>query len=146
MSGPGHQSQHDPEDEPGDRGVAPVRNSDDADNGNDNGNDGGNAGTTTTRTKRAAQRTRRLLTLAPMAPRDTEEPHRASTPLELLFDLCFVVAVSQASRELNSRLAHNHFADGMQSYLLVFFAIWWAWVNFTWFASATTSMTCPIGS
>jgi hypothetical protein len=26
----------------------------------------------------------------PMTGRDTEEPHRASTPLELLFDLCFV--------------------------------------------------------
>ena len=32
----------------------------------------------------------------PMASRDTAEEHRASTPLELLFDLCFVVAVAQA--------------------------------------------------
>jgi low temperature requirement protein LtrA len=35
-----------------------------------------------------------------MVARNTEELHRASTPLELLFDLCFVVAVSQAAREL----------------------------------------------
>jgi low temperature requirement protein LtrA len=71
-----------------------------------------------------------------MVPRDTEEPHRASTPLELLFDLCFVVAVSQAARELSDRLAVNHFESGIVGYVTVFFAIWWAWVNFTWFASA----------
>ena len=29
----------------------------------------------------------------PMTGRDPAEAHRASTPLELLFDLCFVVAV-----------------------------------------------------
>ena len=28
----------------------------------------------------------------PMTGRDRDEEHRASTPLELLFDLCFVVA------------------------------------------------------
>ena len=35
----------------------------------------------------------------PMTARDPHEPHRASTPLELLFDLCFVVAVAQAAAE-----------------------------------------------
>lgn len=39
--------------------------------------------------------------LLPMAPRDIEEQHRVSTPLELLFDLCFVVAVSQAADQLH---------------------------------------------
>jgi len=43
-----------------------------------------------------------------MLPRDTEESNRTSTPLELLFDLCFVVAVAQAGRELNGSLAANH--------------------------------------
>jgi low temperature requirement protein LtrA len=71
-----------------------------------------------------------------MVARNTEEPHRASTPLELLFDLCFVVAVSQAARELNDSLSRNHFSSGFVGYVTVFFAIWWAWVNFTWFASA----------
>ncbi|HWI32908.1 MAG TPA: low temperature requirement protein A, partial [Lapillicoccus sp.] len=32
-----------------------------------------------------------------MAGRDPDEPGRASTPLELLFDLTFVVAVGQAA-------------------------------------------------
>jgi low temperature requirement protein LtrA len=72
----------------------------------------------------------------PMVARKTDERHRASTPLELLFDLCFVVAVTPAARELSDSLSSNHFWSGLLGYLSVFFAIWWAWVNFTWFASA----------
>jgi low temperature requirement protein LtrA len=40
----------------------------------------------------AETRTRRWY--APMVARDTGEAHRVATPLELLFDLCFVVAVA----------------------------------------------------
>ncbi len=72
----------------------------------------------------------------PMTGRDPHEPHRASTPLELLFDLCFVVAVAQAAAALHHALAENHIADGIVGFLTVFFAIWWAWMNFTWFASS----------
>ncbi|CAG7656651.1 low temperature requirement protein A [Actinacidiphila bryophytorum] len=68
--------------------------------------------------------------------RSRTEPHRASTPLELLFDLCFVVAVAQAGSKLVHALAAGHPGHGITGYLLVFFAIWWAWMNFTWFASA----------
>ncbi|NIH87828.1 low temperature requirement protein A [Amycolatopsis granulosa] len=72
----------------------------------------------------------------PMAARDRDEEHRVATPLELLFDLCFVVAVGQAAGELHHALSDNHVGHGVLSFLLVFFAIWWGWVNFTWFASA----------
>ena len=72
----------------------------------------------------------------PMSGRDPAEAHRAATPLELLFDLCFVVAVAQASIALHHQLVDGHVLDGVLYYLMVFFAIWWAWVNFTWFASA----------
>jgi low temperature requirement protein LtrA len=72
----------------------------------------------------------------PMAARDTGEEHRASTPLELLFDLCFVVAVSQAAARLHHALAAGHVGHGLLGYAMVFFAIWWAWMNFTWFSSA----------
>ncbi|MFC5995502.1 low temperature requirement protein A [Pseudonocardia hispaniensis] len=72
----------------------------------------------------------------PMLPRDTEEPHRAATPLELLFDLTFVVAVAAAAAQLAHAVVENHAAAGLLGYLMVFFAIWWAWMNFTWFASA----------
>ncbi|MFD8693879.1 low temperature requirement protein A [Kitasatospora purpeofusca] len=71
-----------------------------------------------------------------MVPRSREEPHRVATPLELFFDLCFVVAVGQAGRELAHDLAEGHWGDGLSGYFFAFFAIWWAWMNFTWFASA----------
>ncbi|QKW07149.1 low temperature requirement protein A [Streptomyces sp. NA04227] len=72
----------------------------------------------------------------PMTPRSRHEAHRVASPLELFFDLCFVVAVAQAGRELVHAIAEHHTADGLVSYAMVFFALWWAWMNFTWFASA----------
>jgi low temperature requirement protein LtrA len=72
----------------------------------------------------------------PMPPRLPDEPHRASTPLELCFGLCFVVAVSQASTQLHHALGEGDGWSGAFHYLLVFFSIWWAWMNFTWFASS----------
>lgn len=72
-----------------------------------------------------------------MRGRDIDEQHRVSTPLELLFDLTFVVAVAQVAAQLaHSIAAGNFFSVGIAGYLMVFFAIWWSWVNFTWFASA----------
>ncbi|MEV4017315.1 low temperature requirement protein A [Nonomuraea angiospora] len=71
-----------------------------------------------------------------MAGRDPAEPHRVATPLELLSDLCFVVAVAQASASLHHALSEGHAGTGVLGYAMVFFAIWWAWMNFTWFASA----------
>ncbi|MFH9423645.1 low temperature requirement protein A [Streptomyces sp. NPDC017529] len=74
--------------------------------------------------------------MARMAPRGRAEAHRAATPLELFFDLCFVVAVAQAGRQLVHALAEAHPGHGIPGYLMLFFAIWWAWLNFTWFSSA----------
>ncbi|MFC8221231.1 low temperature requirement protein A [Streptomyces sp. NPDC057238] len=71
-----------------------------------------------------------------MAGRDSGEPHRTSTPLELFFDLCFVVAVAQASGSLHAALETGDPVTGVLRFALVFFTIWWAWMNFTWFASA----------
>ena len=71
-----------------------------------------------------------------MTGRDPGQPDRAATPLELLFDLCFVVAVAQAAGALHHDLALGEIGHGLVSYLPIFFAIWWPWVNFTWFASA----------
>jgi low temperature requirement protein LtrA len=69
-------------------------------------------------------------------PRDPREPHRAATPLELFFDLCFVVAIAQAAAGLHHGLAEAHFGHAIAGYIMVFFAIWLAWVNFTWLSSA----------
>jgi low temperature requirement protein LtrA len=71
-----------------------------------------------------------------MKARSPHEPHRVATPLELLFDLVFVVAIAQAANGLHHAIAAAHPLEGLMGYLMVFFAIWWAWMNFTWFASA----------
>ncbi|WP_285035269.1 low temperature requirement protein A [Plantibacter sp. ME-Dv--P-095] len=76
------------------------------------------------------------LGLLRMSGRDPGEGHRVASPLELLFDLVFVVAVSQASQNLHHGIVEGHAAETTISYAMIFFAIWWAWMNFTWFASA----------
>jgi low temperature requirement protein LtrA len=78
-----------------------------------------------------------------MTARSIDEPHRASSQLELLFDLTFVIAVAA----LTSRFAHavgdGHALDALAPFLQVFFAIWWAWMNYTWFASSFDTDDVP---
>src|SRR4051812_29469675 len=71
-----------------------------------------------------------------MTARPIDEPHRVSSQLELLFDLTFVVAVAAATEEFAHTIANGHAGTGLVAFLQVFFAVWWAWMNFTWFASA----------
>jgi len=79
----------------------------------------------------------------PMVARSADEEHRSATMLELFFDLCFVVAVAQAASALHHEVAAGHVGDGIVGYAMVFFAIWWAWMNFTWFASAYDTDDIP---
>jgi low temperature requirement protein LtrA len=78
-----------------------------------------------------------------MSGRDPGEEHRASTPLELLFDLTFVVAVARAGIELHDALGQGQAGHALTGYAAVFFGLWWAWVNFTWFASAYDTDDVP---
>ena len=78
-----------------------------------------------------------------MLARATDEEHRSATVLELFFDLCFVVAVASAASALHHEVAADHVGDGVVGYVTVFFAIWWAWMNFTWFASAYDTDDVP---
>jgi low temperature requirement protein LtrA len=71
-----------------------------------------------------------------MIGRDPSEPHRAATPLELLFDLTFVVAFGVAAEQLAHLLAEGHVASGLLGFGFAMFAVCWAWINFSWFASA----------
>jgi low temperature requirement protein LtrA len=71
-----------------------------------------------------------------MDARSIDEPHRASSELELLFDLTFVVAVGALTGQFEHSVAHGHAGHAVLPFLQVFFAIWWAWMNFTWFASS----------
>ncbi|HEY3165073.1 MAG TPA: low temperature requirement protein A [Candidatus Limnocylindrales bacterium] len=72
----------------------------------------------------------------PMSGRDPNESDRGSTPLELFYDLVFVVAVGAAAAGLHHSLSTGEVTRGILGFLVVFFSIWWPWVNFTWFASA----------
>lgn len=71
-----------------------------------------------------------------MTGRDPDEVHRVATPLELLFDLTFVVAFGIAANEFAHQLAENHVGAGLLAFTLAVFSVCWAWINFSWFASA----------
>ena len=71
-----------------------------------------------------------------MTGRDPAEQHRAATPLELLFDLTFVVAFGIASDQFAHLIAIGHLWEALLGFSFAMFSICWAWINFTWFASA----------
>ncbi|MCL6705403.1 low temperature requirement protein A [Pseudomonas sp. R2.Fl] len=73
---------------------------------------------------------------AAMRGRDPHEPHRQATPLELLFDLTFVISFGIASSQLAHLVAEGHYAAGIWAFLFAMFAICLAWIDFSWFASA----------
>src|SRR3954469_8551570 len=68
--------------------------------------------------------------------RDPDEEHRASTPLELLFDLTIVVAFSTAADELAHFIAEGHAWAGVAGFTFASLAVSGAWVNYSWVASA----------
>jgi low temperature requirement protein LtrA len=78
-----------------------------------------------------------------MTARSKDEAHRVSSPLELLFDLTFVVAIAQVADQLYQKIESGGAVQGIIPFLMVFFAIWWAWMNFTWFASAYDTDDVP---
>jgi low temperature requirement protein LtrA len=71
-----------------------------------------------------------------MVGRDPHEQGRVATPLELLFDLTFVIAFAASADELAHALAEGYVTEGVVAFVFSVFAVSWAWVNFTWFASA----------
>lgn len=79
----------------------------------------------------------------PMTNRDPNEIHRQASFLELFFDLCFVVAIAQVAVQFHHAIAEDHIVSGIIGFLTLFFAIWWAWMNFTWFASAYDNDDVP---
>ena len=45
------------------------------------------------------------------------------------------MAIAGAAAQWHHGLAEGHLGD-LLSFVMVFFAIWWAWMNYTWFASS----------
>jgi low temperature requirement protein LtrA len=68
--------------------------------------------------------------------RDPLEAHRSATPLELLYDLTMVVAIGTAADELAHYVADGHVRAGVIGFAFAVLAVIWAWVNYSWFASA----------
>ena len=71
-----------------------------------------------------------------MRGRDPHERGRAATSLELLFDLTFVIAFGAAADELAHLVTDHHVIEGLLGFCFATFAVSWAWINFSWFASA----------
>lgn len=74
--------------------------------------------------------------LVPMTGRNQHDPHRSATPLELLYDLTFVVAFGVAGNEAAHALAEAHWRTALVGFSFAMFAVCWAWIQNTWFASA----------
>lgn len=71
-----------------------------------------------------------------MSGRDPDEAHRVATPLETLFDLTFATCFSLAAAQFAAVLAEGRYAAAVLGFGFASFAICWAWINFSWFASA----------
>ena len=71
-----------------------------------------------------------------MTGRDPHQPHRTATTLELLYDLTFVVAFGAAGNEAAHFFAEGHWRTGLIGFSFAMFAVIWAWIQNTWFASA----------
>ena len=71
-----------------------------------------------------------------MVGRDPDEPNRSATPLELLYDLTFVVAFSQAGAQAAHLLELGHWGPAFLGFSFAVFSICLAWINYSWLASA----------
>jgi hypothetical protein len=58
-----------------------------------------------------------------MSGRDPHQPHRVATPLELLFDMTFVVAFGVAALEFAHMLVAAHIGAGLAGFSFVTFAV-----------------------
>ncbi len=73
-------------------------------------------------------------TVAPSSPRLTavlRGDDERVTPLELFFDLVFVLAITQCT----ALIAHENSWEGIVKGLLVLGILWWAWVGYAWLTS-----------
>ncbi|MDG6108844.1 low temperature requirement protein A [Dactylosporangium aurantiacum] len=73
--------------------------------------------------------------LRAMAGRDPRQRGRATTPLELLYDLTYVIAFAAAADQLAHHLSEGHVGAAVGAYAFAIFSVTWAWMNFTWFSS-----------
>src|SRR6202171_1456859 len=68
-------------------------------------------------------------------------PERRTSPVELLWDLVFVFAVTQVTTLLSRHLTWAGFGRSM----LVLALVWWAWSAFVWAANAQSTNSPVMG-
>jgi low temperature requirement protein LtrA len=102
----------------------------------------GTTGPSTKAPEEASERRRprfvRPQVLRNLTPEQRSE-ERTSTPLELFFDLCFVVAVAALARGLHDEPN----LGGALRFLGLFVPVWWSWMIFTWYATAFDNDDVP---
>lgn len=76
------------------------------------------------------------LILKSLVARSPDEPHRTATQLELFFDLVSVIAIAAVTASFHHAASAGHGVEMLPNFIFLFVAVWWAWMNFTWFASA----------
>ncbi len=64
--------------------------------------------------------------IKPLVLRDVTSSHRASTSLELFYDLCFVVAVAAIAAQLHHTAHDGEPLLALGRYLILFVPLWWA--------------------
>ena len=69
-----------------------------------------------------------------------EEADHSVSPLELFFDLVFVFAVTQLSHYL---LDHHTLLGALQT-LVMFLAVWWAWIYTAWATNWLDPLRAPV--
>jgi len=78
----------------------------------------------------------RSVLINPVVARSKDEPHRAATPLELFYDLVYVVAIAFLAGELHHAITQwHHVSHALFMYLWIFWCVWWPWNTYTFFAS-----------
>jgi low temperature requirement protein LtrA len=69
----------------------------------------------------------------PQPPADEhEEGEQSVAPLELFFDLVFVLAITQVTIFFSKHLTATGFAEGM----VILALLWWSWVGYSWLTNA----------
>jgi low temperature requirement protein LtrA len=78
----------------------------------------------------------RSVLINPVIARSKDEPYRSATPLELFYDLVYVVAIAFLAGELHHAITEvHHVPHAILMYLWVFWCVWWPWNTYTFFAS-----------
>lgn len=71
-----------------------------------------------------------------MTGRSIHERGRVASTLELLFDLVFAASFAVAGAQLAHGVETGYAGAAVGAFLFGMFAIIWAWINYSWFASA----------